>query len=88
MLAQNVSLIASNHCFVDNNVFYQDQPWETIRTGVAINKNVFIETGVVVLPGVEIGANSVVSAGSVVTKCIPPDQFWAGVPASYVKSLR
>lgn len=57
-------------------------------------KPVFIDDGVwlgascIVLKGVTIGKNSVVGAGSVVTKDIPPNQIWAGNPAHYIKDLK
>lgn len=39
------------------------------------------------MPGVTIGPNSVVVAGSVVTKDVPPDSVWGGVPARHLKTL-
>jgi len=40
-----------------------------------------IAINVTVLPGITIGANSVIGAGAVVTKNIPPCTKWRGVPA-------
>lgn len=47
---------------------------------VTIEDNVFIGLGVILLPGVAVGANSVVAAGSVVTRDIPANSIAAGVP--------
>lgn len=52
---------------------------------VNIGKNVFIGLNVIVLKGVKIGDNSVIAAGSVVTKDVPMNALAAGVPAEIVK---
>lgn len=80
LLAQDVSLIAANH-LAESSGFYRDQPWDSNRVGVEVNRNVWIGAGVIVLPGVVIGENSVIAAGSVVTKNVPKNQLWGGVPA-------
>jgi acetyltransferase-like isoleucine patch superfamily enzyme len=51
------------------------------RRGVRIGKRVFIGPGVIILPDVEIGDGSVVSAGSVVTSSVPPMTVVQGNPA-------
>lgn len=86
LLGQKVSLIAANHVLA-NTAPYRDLPWDAERTGVILEENVWIGTGVIILPGCTIGKNSVVAAGSVVTKSIPPNQLWAGVPATLLKNL-
>lgn len=53
------------------------------KAPISIGKNVFIGTNAIILPGGEIGDNSIIGAGSVVlayTK-IPANEAWAGVPA-------
>jgi maltose O-acetyltransferase len=42
---------------------------------------------VTILKGVRIGARSVIAAGAVVTKSIPPDSVAAGIPAKVVRSI-
>jgi maltose O-acetyltransferase len=54
---------------------------------VAIGNNVWIGTGVRILPGVTIGENTVVGAGSVVTKSLPPNVVAVGIPARVVRQL-
>ena len=54
---------------------------------VTIHDNVWIGMHAVILKGVEIGENSVVAAGAVVTKSIPPNVVVAGNPATVVRQL-
>lgn len=54
---------------------------------VRIEPDVWLGTRVIVLRGVTIGEGSVVGAGSVVTRSIPPAVFAAGVPARVIKAL-
>ncbi len=51
------------------------------RRGVRIGKQVFIGPGVIILPDVQIGEGSVVTAGSVVTSSVPPMTVVQGNPA-------
>jgi acetyltransferase-like isoleucine patch superfamily enzyme len=48
---------------------------------IVIGKNVWITSRVTILAGVRIGSNSIIGAGSVVTRDIPPGVFAAGIPA-------
>ncbi len=54
---------------------------------VIIEDNVWIATRSTILKGVRIGKGSVIAAGSVVTKDIPPNCVAAGVPAKVIKQL-
>lgn len=54
---------------------------------VVIGDDVFIGTGCIILKGVEIGCNSVIGAGSLVTKSIPKNQVWGGNPIRFIKNL-
>ncbi|MDR5657521.1 acyltransferase [Halodesulfurarchaeum sp. HSR-GB] len=61
--------------------FLQDE----YRTGpVRIGERAMIGAGAIVLPGVEIGADSQVAANSLVTEDVPPGETVAGVPAEPV----
>ena len=79
------SLVAAGSRFIDHdhNICGIDS-FEPIdgRTGaILIDVDVWIGANTVVLRGVSIGRGSVVGAGSVVTKSIPANEIWAGVPA-------
>lgn len=52
-----------------------------------IEDSVSIGAGSVILGGITIGKNSMIGAGSVVTKDIPPNQLWFGNPARFVREL-
>lgn len=69
--------------------YLKDRPARpAIRTApVIIQDNVWIGMNAVILKGVTIGENSVVAAGSVVTKSVPPNVVVAGNPAVVVKEL-
>lgn len=87
LMAQNVSIIAANHS-VRSELPYRDSSWDTTRTGVSIEENVWIGANAIILPGVTIGANSIVAAGSVVTRTIPANEIWGGVPANKIRSIQ
>lgn len=54
---------------------------------VVLESNVWLAARVIVLPGVTVGRNSVVGAGSVVTRDVPPNVLAAGIPAKVIRSL-
>jgi acetyltransferase-like isoleucine patch superfamily enzyme len=53
-----------------------------------IEKNVWIAAGAIIIGGVTVGENSVVAAGSVVTRDIPPNTLAGGNPAKVIRQLR
>nr|WP_024335375.1 acyltransferase [Desulfotignum balticum] len=54
---------------------------------IFIGNDVWIGAGVIIMPGVNIGQNSIVAAGAVITKNIPPFCIVAGVPAKIIKYI-
>ncbi|MDR1251520.1 MAG: sugar O-acetyltransferase [Treponema sp.] len=54
---------------------------------VRIGKNIWISSGVQILPGVTIGDNAVIGAGSVVTNSIPPNVIAIGVPCRVIRGI-
>lgn len=56
---------------------------------VTVRKRATVGVGVIIMPGVEIGENSIVFPGSLVTMGtqIPPNEVWGGSPAKKIKDL-
>jgi UDP-2-acetamido-3-amino-2,3-dideoxy-glucuronate N-acetyltransferase len=61
--------------------------YEDICEAPTIGRAARIGSGVTILPGVFVGENSLVGAGSVLTKDVDPRCVYIGVPAKYVKEV-
>lgn len=83
ILGPNVSIFSENHNF-DNPDLPVSLQGET-RKGVTIEDGVWIGTRAVILDGVNVGKNSIVAAGSIVTKDVPPYSIVGGIPAKVIK---
>ena len=55
---------------------------------IYVGNNVFIGSDTVILPGVKIGDNNIIGAGTVVTKDLPTGNIWGGVPARRIGSFK
>ncbi|MGB3684261.1 MAG: DapH/DapD/GlmU-related protein [Ornithinimicrobium sp.] len=62
------------------------QKWEAAQP-ITIGDNVWLGGGVIVCPGVSIGADTVVGAGSVVSRDLPPGVLAVGSPARVIREL-
>ena len=60
--------------------------WES-SAPITLEDNVWLGGSVVVCPGVTIGENSIIGAGAVVTRSIPPNSVAVGNPARVIKAL-
>lgn len=78
-VAAYVKLISNNHDPYDRMIL--------TCMPVVLKRNCWIGAGAVILPGVTVGENSIVGAGSVVTKDVPDNTVVAGNPAKFVKQL-
>ena len=83
MIGPNVTISAAGHP-ID-----PDLRRETMQFNfpVRIEQNVWIGAGAILLPGVTIGENSVIGAGSVVTRDIPANVVAMGVPCRVVREI-
>lgn len=67
-------------------VFRQQDKYKNVKNfgKIVIENNCFIGNCVIILPGVTIGENSVIGAGAVVSRDIPPNSVAVGVPARVI----
>ena len=79
MIAANTQIIANNHDL--------DNRWIITCKPVKIGKRVWVGAGATLLPGVTIGDNAVIGAGSVVTKDVAPNTIVAGNPAKVIRVI-
>ena len=54
---------------------------------ITIRNNCWISSGVIISGGVTVGENSIIAAGAVVTRDVPPDCIVGGVPARVIRKL-
>lgn len=89
-------IVIGDDCMLANNCLLSDADWHGLhdRTQpvgetkpIILEKGVWICDSAIICKGVHIGQNSVVGAGAVVTKNIPPNVVVAGNPARIVKKL-
>jgi len=86
-VGHNVSFINDKFPFAVNQDFSlkNDSDWELMKT--VVNDKVSIGTSSTILGGIQIGENSIIGAGSVVTKDVPPNVIVAGNPAKILRRL-
>src|SRR3569833_1313307 len=82
MIGPNVSIITSGHPLEPS----QRRAF-VIAKPIVIERNVWIAAGVTSIGGVKIGDNSVVAAGAVVSRDVPPNTLVGGNPARVIRSF-
>lgn len=80
LIASHVSIVSVTH---DPSAYLYRKT--CIEKKVTIGRNVWIGTHATILPGIEIGDNAIVAAGSVVNKNVEANTTVAGVPAKLIK---
>lgn len=82
------------YVFVGPNVVFTDDPhpmgcphYKECKGGAVVEDYVRVGANSTILPGIKIGRNSLIGAGSVVTKDVPSDSVVAGTPAKVIKKI-
>jgi len=88
-IGDHVSITSSYFVNHDGGVWVLRDEFPSIDVvkPICIGNNVFIGSQCIIMPGVNIGDNVVIGAGSVVTKNLESNGVYAGVPAKFIKSL-
>ncbi|WP_318346009.1 sugar O-acetyltransferase [Flagellimonas baculiformis] len=81
LIAPKVSLLSEGH------PIFPEQRHSLVPKPIHIKKNAWIGANATILHGVTIGENSVVAAGSVVTKDVPDNVIVGGTPAKIIKEI-
>lgn len=81
LIGHNVVIATLNHGLAANKRAY------LYPAAVRIEENVWIGSQATILPGVTIGANSIVAAGALVNKDVPPGVIVGGTPAKFIKLI-
>lgn len=83
MIGPNVTIAAAGHPVLPE---LRQEAYQ-FNIPVHIGKNVWIGAGVIILPGVTVGDNTVIGAGNVVTKDIPSDVVAVGNPCRVLRPI-
>jgi acetyltransferase-like isoleucine patch superfamily enzyme len=86
LIASHCSIYANNHIFANPHQKIRDQG--STNEGIIIEDDCWIGSGVRIVDGVTISKGSVIGAGAVVTKDIPPFSIAVGVPARVIKQRK
>ena len=84
LIGAGVHIYVSNHCFNDPTTAIYHQGHDEVKP-VSLGEGCWIGANAILLPGVQIGKNAVVGAGSVVTRNVPDYAVYAGNPARCIR---
>ena len=84
LIGPGVMMRTANHIFSDTDCLIRNQGHDS--KDIIIEDNCWLGANVLVMGGIRIGKGSVIGAGSIVTKNIPPMSVAVGVPAKIIKS--
>ena len=84
-------VVIGEHCYIAPNARFHaaghdlDDMTMHVGSDIVVEDGAWIGAGCILLPGVTVGRNAVVGAGSVVTKDVPADAVAAGNPATVIR---
>ncbi len=78
MIGPGAMLLTTNHDIKSH---------KSVQTAISVEADVWIGAAAIILPGVSISSGSVIAAGAVVTKDVPPSVLVGGVPARVIKAI-
>ncbi len=87
VIGNNV-VISPNVKFFAASQNYKEPNMPDIGESIIVEDNCYICAGSILLQGVKIGCNSVIGAGSVVTRSIPPNSVAVGVPCKVIRTRK
>ena len=79
-IGDNVQI--GSHCSIYSHSTIDDK-----KGPVVLHQNCKIGTHSTIIPNVTIGENSIIGAYSFVTKNVPKNQLWFGIPAKYISKI-
>ncbi|MFV5698718.1 acyltransferase [Flavobacterium sp. ZT3R17] len=86
MIGGGVTIVDSDFHSLNPDYWHTSKDEANMKcAAVTIRDNVFIGMDSIILKGVTIGSNSVIAAGSVVSRDIPSNQIWGGNPAKFIR---
>lgn len=90
-------IVINKNCLIAEMVVIRDQNHiidienssrEHFNTApIEVKENVWIASKATILKGVTVGESSVVAASAVITKDIPTNEVWGGIPAKFIKKI-
>ena len=90
-LGANITLATPMHPFLSDERIFREYPdgYHDLEytKPITIKDNCWICSGATICGGVTVGENSIVAAGAVVTRNVPPNSIVAGVPAKVIRTL-
>ncbi len=81
LFGQNTTILANTYEMIPGMPISTERMYSK---DVSIGDQVWIGANVVIMPGISIGANSVIASSAVVTKNVPAGEIWGGVPAKKI----
>lgn len=85
LIASGVKFIDHDHGFSKYNLINKQSGVELCIT---INEDVWIGANSIILKGVEIQKGAIIAAGSIVTKNVPSNEIWGGMPAKKISERK